>query len=403
MVSGYVGFAPLGVVLVMVLGVGVAEHSGLVSTGLKKLLDHTPVRFLTPMLAAVSIASHAIADAAFVAVVPLGGVLFYAAGRHPLAGLVVAFCGVGGAFAANFLPSGLDPLLQGFTEPAAQIMDPSYQVNPLCNWFFMAFAAVFLVLGTWYVTDRIVEPRLAGVPIDGDPDELPEFHGVTPREVRALWLTLAVSLVMVVGLVLAVIPADSPLRGEGGSLTARDAPIMQAIVPIMFLFTVFPGMTYGYAAGTFKSHKDVIKGMSESMSSMGYYMVLVFFAAMFTKAFADSNLGALLALKGAAGLKALGLPSFVIILGIGAPVGPSGHLYLPLDQALLDPALQIRSRGTPHRVRAENLLRFLGQTILSGSNSRASSSTERSFCSSTSSYTPRFSSRASRARREQVS
>jgi aminobenzoyl-glutamate transport protein len=316
MVSGYVGFAPLGVVLVMVLGVGVAEHSGLVSAGLKKLLDHTPVRFLTPMLATVSIASHTIADAAMVAVVPLGGVLFYAAGRHPLAGLVVAFCGVGGAFAANFLPSGLDPLLQGFTEPAAQILDPSIQVNPLCNWFFMSFAAVFIVLVTWFVNDRIVEPRLADMAIDGDPEDLPEFHGLSDREVRALWLTLAVSLVMVVGLVLAVMPVDSPLRGEGGSLTARDAPLMQAIVPVMFLFTVLPGMTYGYAAGTFKSHKDVIKGMSEAMSAMGYYMVLVFFAAMFTKAFADSNLGALMALKGAAVLKALGLPSFITILGI---------------------------------------------------------------------------------------
>ena len=268
------------------------------------------------MLATVSIASHTIADAAFIAVVPLGGALFYAAGRHPLAGLVVAFCGLGGAFSANFLPSGLDPLLQGFTESAAQILDPTIQVNPLCNWGFMSFSAVFIVLVTWYVTDRIVEPRLAKVAIDGDPDELPEFHGLSGREHRALWLAFGVSLAMVVGLILAVMPTGSPLRGTGGSLTARDAPLMQAIIPVMFLFTVVPGIAYGYAAGSFKSHKDVIQGMTEAMSGMGYYMVLVFFAAMFTKAFSDSNLGALLALKGAAILKTLGLPAFVTIVGI---------------------------------------------------------------------------------------
>ncbi|MBT8397859.1 MAG: AbgT family transporter [Gemmatimonadetes bacterium] len=316
MVTSFVGFPPLGVVLVMVLGVGVAEHSGLVGAGLKRLLDLTPPRYLTPMLATVSIASHTIADAAFVAVVPLGGALFYAAGRHPLAGLVVAFCGIGGAFAANFVPSGLDPLLQGFTEQAAQILDPDIRVNPLCNWGFMSFSAVFLVLATWWVTDRIVEPRLKTVAIDGDPDDLPEVHPLSKKESRALLLALAVFVVMVVGLWLAILPVDSPLRGSDGGVTAHDAPLMQAIIPIMFLFTVLPGMAYGYAAGTFKSHKDVIKGMSEAMSSMGYYMVLVFFAAMFTKAFADSNLGALLALKGAAVLQALGLPAFVTILGI---------------------------------------------------------------------------------------
>jgi len=316
LVTSYVGFPPLGVVLVMVLGVGVAEHSGMVGAALKRMLDLTPRRLLTPMLATVSVASHTIADAAMVAVVPLGGALYYAAGRHPLAGLVVAFCGIGGAFAANFIPSGLDPLLQGFTEQAAQILDPAVRVNPLCNWGFMSFSGVFIVLATWWVTDRVVEPRLASVAIDGDPDELPEVHGLSPREKRSLWLALGVLAAMAVALVFVVAPADSPLRGADGGFTAHDAPLMRAIIPVMFLFTVVPGVVYGYAAGVFSSHKDVIRGMSTSMSAMGYYMVLVFFAALFTKAFADSNLGALLALKGAATLKVLGLPAFVTIFGI---------------------------------------------------------------------------------------
>jgi aminobenzoyl-glutamate transport protein len=316
LVGTYVSFPPLGLVLVVVLGVGVAEHSGLFGAAIKRMLDLTPGRLLTPMLALVSVLSHTIADAAMVIVVPLGGALFYAAGRHPLAGMVTAFCGIGGAFAANFIPSGVDPLLQGFTEKAAQIIDPAYQVNPLCNWGFLSFACIPVVLVTWWVADRVVEPRLAAITVDGDPEDMPEIHSLSKREVRSLWLSLAVLVGMLLVLVAVSAPAGSPFRGTGGSLTAHDSPLMQGIVPIMFLFGLVPGIVYGYAAGTFTSHKDVIQGMTKAMSSMGYYMVLVFFAALFTKAFADSNMGALIALKGAAFLKALGMPAFVTILGI---------------------------------------------------------------------------------------
>jgi aminobenzoyl-glutamate transport protein len=316
LVDTYVSFPPLGLVLVVVLGVGVAEHSGLFGAAIKRMLDLTPSRLLTPMLALVSVLSHTIADAAMVIVVPLGGALFYAAGRHPLAGMVTAFCGIGGAFAANFIPSGVDPLLQGFTESAAQIIDPSYQVNPLCNWGFLSFACLPVVLVTWWVADRVVEPRLVSIEVDGDPEDMPEIHSLSKREVRSLWISLAVLVGMLAMLVAVVAPAGSPFRGTGGSLTAHDSPLMEGIVPIMFLFGLVPGIVYGYTAGTFKSHKDVIQGMTKAMSSMGYYMVLVFFAALFTKAFADSNMGALIALKGAAFLKSLGMPAFVTILGI---------------------------------------------------------------------------------------
>jgi aminobenzoyl-glutamate transport protein len=316
LVNTYVSFPPLGLVLVVMLGVGVAEHSGLFSAAIKRMLDLTPGRLLTPMLALASVLSHTIADAAMVIVVPLGGALFYVAGRHPLAGMVTAFCGIGGAFAANFIPSGIDPLLQGFTESAAQIIDPAYRVNPLCNWGFLSFACIPVVLVTWWVAERVVEPRLASIVVDGDPEDMPEIHSLSKREVRSLWVSIAVVVGMLLVLVAVAAPEDSAFRGTGGSLTAHDSPLMRGIVPIMFLFGLVPGIVYGYAAGTFTSHKDVIQGMSKAMSSMGYYMVLIFFAALFTKAFADSNMGALIALKGAAFLKALGMPAFVTILGI---------------------------------------------------------------------------------------
>jgi len=136
LVTTFTGFAPLGVVLVALLGVGVAEKTGFINTGLRLILGFTPKSLLTPMLILASIVSHTAADAGYVLVIPLGGVIFYAAGRHPLAGIGAAFAGVSGGFSANFIPSGIDPLLQGFTQSAAQILDPDLPVNPLCNLWF---------------------------------------------------------------------------------------------------------------------------------------------------------------------------------------------------------------------------------------------------------------------------
>jgi aminobenzoyl-glutamate transport protein len=316
MVTTYTGFPPLGVVLVLVLGVGIAEHSGLFAAGLQRLLDFTPRSLLSPALATAAILSHVVADAAIVALVPLGGALYYAAGRHPLTGITVAFAGTTGAFAMNLLPTGLDPLLQGFTQSAAQILSPERLVNPLCNLWFMAALSPPIILATWWVADRIVEPRLRGVAVDGDPAGLPKVEPVSPRQQRALWVALA-TVLLLGGLVLAAtLPQGSPLRGPDGALTGSRSPMMQSIVPLMLLFLLAPGLTYGYAAGVFQSHKDVIKGMTKAMASMGYYMVLVFFAALFIYSFSVSNLGALLALKGGAMLQALQLPPTITILGI---------------------------------------------------------------------------------------
>ena len=186
MVTSFSGFPPLGVVLVVVLGVGVAEQSGLFAAGLQRLLDITPRSLLSPALATAAIAGYLVADAAIVALVPLGGALFYAAGRHPLAGIMLAFAGTTAAFAANLLPTGLDPLLQGFTQSAAQILDPSRTVNPLCNLWFMMIVTPPIVAASWWVTDKVVEPRLARVCLDGDPEALPRVHVLSLRERRSL-------------------------------------------------------------------------------------------------------------------------------------------------------------------------------------------------------------------------
>ena len=285
MVATFTGFAPLGVVLVALLGVGVAEHAGFINAGLKGLIGLTPKSLLSPMLLLVAIVSHTAADAGYVLVIPLGGVIFYAAGRHPLAGIACAFAGVSGGFSANFIPSGIDPLLQGFTQSAAQILDPTRVVNPLCNWLFTSLSSVLVIAVGWFVTDRIVEPRLRGTKLDGDETEMVAMHDLKPEERRGLRAALAAMALGVAVLVLWVWPENSPLRSPNGEITAFSAPLMQSIVPLIFLLFLFPGVIYGYVSGSIKNHRDMIQGMSKTMSTMGYYLVMIFFCAQFTAAF----------------------------------------------------------------------------------------------------------------------
>lgn len=317
MVSTFTSFAPLGVVLVAMLGVGVAEQSGFINTGLKKLLRITPTKLLTPMLIFVAMLSHTAADAGYVLVIPIGAIIFHSAGRHPLAGIAAAFAGVSGGFAANMIPCGNDALLQGFTQAAARILDADYTVNTLCNLFFGIASSVIITLVGWWVTERIVEPRLNKVKLDDDVKEPEDMGTYSPQESRAF---KAASLAMFIGLGLLVAvlwPENSPLRSSvDGSLTSYSAPVMQSIVPLIFLLFILPGVVYGKVAGTFKNSKDLIEAMNSSMGKMGSYMVMAFFCAMFIKAFGDSNLGTLLALSGAEVLKNLALPGEITIIGM---------------------------------------------------------------------------------------
>ena len=319
MVKTFTDFHPLGVVLVALLGVGVADHTGFISAGLKGILSITPKMLLTPVLILVGLLSHTAADAGYVLVIPIGGVLFYAAGRHPLAGIVAAFAGVSGGFSANPLVCGLDPMLAGITTAGASVLDAKMIANPLCNYYFTASSSVVIVLVGWFLTDRVIEPRLKGTAVDGDPADMPKLEPMTAKEKRGL-ITGLVAMGLV-GAVIAVWALDpkSALRAADGTLTkvgAGGAALMGAIVPLIFILFIVPGVVYGYVAGTVKNHRDIIKGMSKSMGTMGYYLVLVFFAAIFIDVFTKSNIGALLALKGAAFLKAQQAGIGVSIVGL---------------------------------------------------------------------------------------
>ncbi|MBU6378659.1 MAG: AbgT family transporter, partial [Gammaproteobacteria bacterium] len=322
MVSTFTSFPPLGVVLVAMLGLGVAEHTGFINATLRAAMAVTPKRLLTPALIAVGILSHVAVDAGYVLVIPLGAVIFHAAGRHPLAGIAAAFAGVSGGFSATMgVPSSLDPLLAGLTQTAAQLVDPTVVVNPLNNFYFTTASSALIVLLGWALTDLVIEPRLRNTRVDGDPANLPTQDPLRDEERRGLRAALWTTVIALALFALTVVREDTPWAAAPNAagerlLLASAAPLMQSIVPIIFIGFLLPGIAYGVVAGSVKTHRDVVAGMTKAMSGMGYYIVMAFFCAQFIYAFGQSNLGALLALKGANALREAALPLGVTLAGI---------------------------------------------------------------------------------------
>ena len=316
MTQAYVTFPPLGMVLVMVLGVGVAERSGLLGAMLRGVLTVAPRRLLTPLLVVSAILAHVLSDSAVVVVLPLGAALFFVAGRHPLLGIVATLAPLMGILFANLIPISLDAILAGFTESGARVLAPAYQVTPLNN-FWLAFAtAIVAVPATWWMVDRVVEPRVANLAVDGDPSLMPSAPALMACERRGLWAAAGMVTVVATSVTWVSWAADSPFRAPDRSLTGAGSPLMRGMTPLLLLMAVLPSLVYGRLAGTLRSHRDAIEGMTATMSSMGYYLVMVFFAALFTKAFAESNIGALIAVKGADLLRSLGFPAAVTIVGV---------------------------------------------------------------------------------------
>lgn len=317
MVKNFVSFPPLGMTIVATLGIGIAEGSGYINVLIKKLLKLTSAKYLTPSIAMIAILSHTVADSAYVILMPISAMIFYASGRHPLAGIAAAFAGLAGGFTASFTPSVIDPIMQSFTQDAARMIDSSYEVNVLCNYFVSLAGTVGVLAMCWLVTDKFVEPRLNEMwPIDNEVDTSEISNDITAQESRAF--RLASVAVIGFGLLVTVLayPENSILRAPNGSLTSSKAPLMQAIIPILLVVFALPGLLYGYIVGTFKNSNDVTKSMENVVTTLIGFIVFAFFAAQFLYAFKVSNLGTLIAVSGAESLKALAMPAGLTILGI---------------------------------------------------------------------------------------
>ncbi|WP_207491872.1 AbgT family transporter [Aridibaculum aurantiacum] len=300
LVKNFTGFAPLGTVLVALLGIGIAEGSGLIGTVMRKLVLSAPEKLITFVVVFAGVISNTASEVGYVLLVPLAAIIFLAYGRHPIAGLAAAFAGVSGGYSANLLLGTVDPLLAGLSQEAAHIIDPKYLVNPACNYYFMA-ASTFLItlLGT-LITEKFVIPRLGKYTGDEKPEEI---RRLTHEERKGL-LYAMLTLLVITGLILwGLVPENGFLR-DAKTGEILHSPFMSGIVAIIFLTAALAGIAYGIGAGTIKSDRDVVKGMSKSMATLGSYIVLVFFAAQFVAFFNWTNLGLVLAINGANALKA---------------------------------------------------------------------------------------------------
>lgn len=310
LVTNFTGFAPLGTVLVAIMGIAVAEGSGLIGSGLKLMVLSAPKKLLTFFIVFAGVMSNAASEVGYVLLVPLSAVIFLAVGRHPIAGLAAAFAGVSGGYSANLLLGTVDPLLAGLSEEAAKIVNPTYQVNPACNYYFM-FVSTFVIsaVGTW-ITEKVVVPRL-GEYTGGEKTE--EMTVITAEERRGLWFSLIALLALTALIVWGTAPSHGFLRDpETGGLL--KSPFMSGIVALIFIIGAVTGIAYGIGAKTIKSGEDVVKWMGKAMATLGLYLVLVFFAAQFAAFFNWTNLGLILAVKGSEILRASGLGPIPLLL-----------------------------------------------------------------------------------------
>jgi aminobenzoyl-glutamate transport protein len=313
-ISNFIDFAPLGTVLVSMLGIGIAERSGLIEASLKSLVQVTPKKLITLIVVFAGVISNVAGELGYIVLVPLGAVIFYGFGKHPLAGLAAAFAGVSGGYSANLLIGTIDPLLAGLSQEAARFIDPSYTVGAEANWYFMV-ASTFLVtiLGT-LVTEKIVEPMLGKYDSSQARDKIiNEFDSLTALEKKGLKISGLVSLIFFGLLAWSVLPEKGILLDQTTFLLA-GSPFLHSIVPFVFLFFSINGIIYGYITKVYNNAEDVIDALVKSMGAMASYIVLAFFMAQFIAYFSYTNLGLFLSVSMANGIKEIGANGSVLMI-----------------------------------------------------------------------------------------
>lgn len=317
-------FHPLGYVLVVMLGAGVAERSGLFASAIRGAVRGAPKFLMTPLVALVAMLSNHAADAGYVVMIPLAAIIFASAGRHPLAGIGAAFAGVSGGFSANFAPGQLDALLFGITEAAYQAsnIDAGWSMNIAGNWWFIVVLLIIYLPVIWFVTDKIIEPRLgAWIPDDGNDATLyGDDKPLTSQQKKGLrhagYAVLAVCLLWAA----MTFGPGTPLLDDGPEMAGAAwytiaGPFFKSLVAAFLILFLVAGWAYGRAAGSIRSHRDLVDMMADAMKDLGYYMVLAFAAAHFVAMFGWSNLGLISAVHGADAIKSSGLP-LPMVLGM---------------------------------------------------------------------------------------
>jgi aminobenzoyl-glutamate transport protein len=308
LVENFIRFPPLAIVLVGMLGIGMAERTGLLSAVLRYVIVHTPPALLTPVTMFLGIMSSITVDAGYVVLPPIAAALYMAAGRSPLTGIAVAFAGVSAGFSANLFITALDALLAGFTQSAAAIIAPDYQVAVTANWWFMIASAIVLTFTGWLVTSRWVEPMSSKYRITdaGAGTLVSSGNALEKKGIRHALIAMIMTLTV---FVLCIMIPGAPLYGEG----SRFARWIEVTVPLLFLVFVISGIVFGVSTGKIRNDKDAADIMGDTIASLGPYIVLAFFAAQFVESFKYSGLGEMLAITGGQVLAAAQIPAPVLL------------------------------------------------------------------------------------------
>jgi aminobenzoyl-glutamate transport protein len=326
MVRNFTGLPALGLVFVSMLGIGLAEKFGMFSALMRGLAMITPRRFLTPMIVLIGANSSVASDAGYIILPPLAAALYLAVNRPPIAGLAAAFAGVAGGFGGGIFPTAADGFLAGVATSSAHIIDPSYHpVDPTHNLYFKAASSVLIMLAGWFVTDRIVEPRLKRLAPGAGYDEAPSLSDLAlkPDEKRGLFAAAVVAVVVLGAFALAVRIEGGPLHGKGLPMLANNTPApgeregerwSQVIVPMILLVFMLPGMAFGFVTGALRTQKDFIDGIYHGIRTIVPVLAIAFFMGQFVNYFQYTGLDRMLAYAGGSLLVSADLPIPLLIV-----------------------------------------------------------------------------------------
>lgn len=314
-VKNYANFPPLATILITMLGIAIAEKSGLIDAVLRATVTRVKPRYITFAVSYAGMIGHVAGDAAYVTLIPLGALVFQAVGRSPVLGAIVAFVSISAGYDASPVLTTTDVLLSGISTAAAQTIDPNAFVSPTANYFFGLVSSVIISLTITLVVEKVLAKR---PDLDVDEDATPDAPAIKMEldeaEQKGLKAAGIVALIFSLLLVAALLPASSPFRGEGDSIL--KSPVMTGMAGVIGLFFAAVGYAYGRRAGTYDKPTDMIPAMAKGLASMGPILVLFFFVSQFLAYFKWTGMSTVLAVRGAELLEAWAIPGWAMMLAL---------------------------------------------------------------------------------------
>ncbi|RPI10332.1 MAG: AbgT family transporter [Zetaproteobacteria bacterium] len=311
-VPNFINFGPVGIILVAMIGVGLAERSGLIGALIRMIVTVAPRKAMTAIIVTLGVLSSIASDAGYLVLIPLGAVAFHSLGRHPLVGLAAAFAGVAAAFGANILVKPIDGILAEMTNDAIHILDPAKSIGLTANFYFGIVSSVLLIVVCSVITDRVVEPRFGEY--QGD-SPTAESQGLSAEESRGLTFALWAAVGILLVLCLLTLPQGAPLRNPTTGEIIGDSPLMASLVFLIMAVFLVTGIGYGIGARTITTIDSGIDAVTKTLSDLGGLMLLFFVISQFVAYFNYSNMGTILAVNLANFLKQANLGSATLLLG----------------------------------------------------------------------------------------